>query len=196
MMQDVRRALRQAPTLRVLAIQDAAPEMWNRLRAALDAEPSVTAYDELIDHYHAMQHLQTPANAIDDDARTVMARWKAMLRQSADAIDIIHAEITAESKSGYRPDLRIILEDLPREQQGPAPLRNPAGGGLSHRLRRHGRRRQIRHRLSLQRSGSRWRPPVLRSVLACRDVLLNDRLPSSIRILRRQDCTADVRQAG
>ena len=62
MMQDLRNALRRDGSLRVVVVQDAAKEMWTLVIAALEAEPSVSDGEELVDHYHAMGHLWAAAS--------------------------------------------------------------------------------------------------------------------------------------
>ena len=62
MMQDVRNALRRDGSLRVVVVQDVAKEMWTLVIAALEAEPSVSDGEELVDHYHAMGHLWAAAS--------------------------------------------------------------------------------------------------------------------------------------
>lgn len=198
MMLDVRHALRQDPSLQVLVVQDAAPEMWNRMREALHAEPSVSHHHELIDHYHAMHHLYAAAEAIDDDTGAVMDRWKAMLAERDDAIDDIHAEIVHELTQGYVPKRRIVLEDEDtyltnnKDRLRYASLRAqgfPIGSGPTE-----GAAKSV-VACRCKRSGQRWRPPGLRAVLACRDALLNDRLPHAVQALRRHRYTAEVRRA-
>jgi hypothetical protein len=49
MMADVRRALEQRPQLRLTVVQDGAPELWSALAKALEVEPLVTAWREVLD---------------------------------------------------------------------------------------------------------------------------------------------------
>ena len=198
MMLDVRHALRQDDSLRVLVVQDAAPEMWNRMREALEAEPSVDEHCELIDHYHAMEHLHAAAKAIDDDDTVIMDRWKAMLAERDDAIDDIHTEIVHELAKGYRPERRWVLEDQDvylennKDRLRYASLRRsgcPIGSGPTE-----GAAKSV-IACRCKRSGQRWRPKGLRSALACRDALLNDRIHHGLRALRHRRYTADVRRA-
>jgi hypothetical protein len=198
MMQDVRRGLRQDPALRVLVVQDAAREMWTLVTEALADEPSVSQWDELIDHPHAMSHLWAAADAIDDSTAALMALWKKMLREDDDAVDVIHARIQHEIGQGYIPTLRIILEEEDtylennKHRLHYAALRNagcPIGSGATE-----GACKSF-VAARCKKSGQRWRNPGLRAALACRTQLLNDRLPRTMKTLRRQRYTADVRPA-
>jgi hypothetical protein len=198
MMQDIRRSLRQRPTLRVLVVQDAGKEMWNLLTDALAAEPTVRRWDELIDHPHAMSHLWAAADAIDQDTGKLMAEWKTALREHDDAIEAIHERIVHEIGQGYVPPLRIILEEEDtyltnnKHRLHYAALRNagcPIGSGATEGA--------CKSFVSFRckRSGQRWRNEGLRAALACRTQLVNDRLPTAMTTLRRHRYTADVRLA-
>ena len=103
MMQDVRRALRQDPSLRIVVVQDAAKEMWKHVITALEAESCVSHWEELVDHYHAMGHLWAAAEAMEGDATAIMARWKAALRHDDDAIDVIAKTLEREISRGSCP---------------------------------------------------------------------------------------------
>lgn len=196
MMQDVRRALRQDGRLRLLAVQDAAKEMWNLLTSALAAEPTVITWDELVDHPHAMAHLWAAADAIDQPTAPLMDEWKKALRDDDNAIDAIHQRIVHEIGQGYRPTLRLILEDEQtylannKHRLHYAALRDagcPIGSGATE-----GACKSF-VAFRCKRSGQRWRNPGLRAALACRTQLVNGRLPRAMVTLRRHTYTADVR---
>lgn len=198
MMQDVRRALRQDPDLRVLVVQDAAKEMWTLVTGALAAEPTVNTWDELVDHPHAMSHLWAAADAIDEPTAPLMDQWKQMLREDDDAIDVIHERIVHEIGQGYVPTLRMILEDEDtyltnnKHRLHYAALRNagcPIGSGATE-----GACKSF-VALRCKRSGQRWRNPGLRAALACRTQLVNNRLPRAMATLRRLEYSADVAAA-
>jgi len=57
MVADVRHALEQSPKLRILVVQDGAPELWNVIRKKLKAEPLVKRWDEVLDWYHLDERL-------------------------------------------------------------------------------------------------------------------------------------------
>jgi hypothetical protein len=91
-MADLRNALGQDPALRLGVLQDGAPELWNLVREALEAEPQVSGWDEGIDIYHLYEHLGTALKLIEPnkaERKATMARWQEMLRDHDYAIDVI-----------------------------------------------------------------------------------------------------------
>lgn len=195
MMQDIRNALRRDNTLRIVVVQDAAKEMWKLVVAALEAEPSVSDWEELVDHYHAMAHLWAAAQALDGDSNKIMNRWKQALRHDDGAIDVIAQELTCEIARGYLPTYRIAMEaELTfitnnGARMRYASLRNagfPIGSGATE-----GACKSF-FSIRCKRSGQRWRNDGLRATLICRSLLLNDRLDRAMVTLRRRDFSAHV----
>lgn len=195
MMQDVRHALRQDASLRIVVVQDAAKEMWKHVIAALEAEPSVAHWEELVDHYHAMGHLWAAAEAMEGDAPVIIARWKKALRHEDEAIDAIAKELEREVARGYLPTYRIAMENEITfitnngARMRYASLRDagfPIGSGATE-----GACKSF-FSVRCKRSGQRWRNAGLRATLACRSLLLNDRLDRAMVTLRRLDFSANV----
>ena len=191
MMQDLRRD----GSLRVVVVQDAAKEMWTLVIAALELEPSVRIWEELVDHYHAMAHLWTAAQAMEGNAQEIMADWKAALRKDDDAIDAIAELLRREVERGYLPTYRIAMEDELTfitnngARMRYASLRDadfPIGSGVTE-----GACKSF-FSCRCKRSGQRWRNPGLRATLACRTQLVNGRLDRAMLTLRRRDYSADV----
>ncbi len=196
MMQDVRRALRQDDSLRIVVVQDAAKEMWKHMLGALDDEPLVSEWEEIVDYYHGMAHLWAAAEAMDGDTKTIMAQWKATLRQTDDAIDTIAKTLQREVARGYRPTYRIAMEkELTFITNNGARMRYaslrdagfPIGSGVTE-----GACKSF-FSIRCKRSGQRWRNQGLRATLACRTQLLNGRLDHTMLTLRRRDYSAYVR---
>jgi hypothetical protein len=195
MIQDVRRALRQDPTLRVVVVQDAAKEMWKHVTAALNAEPSVSNWEELVDYYHGVGHLWVAAEAMEGDTHAIMSEWKAALRHDDDAIDAIAVTLKHEISRGYLPRFRIAMEkELTFITNNGARMRYaslrdagfPIGSGVTE-----GACKSF-FSMRCKRSGQRWRNPGLRATLACRTQLLNGRLDRSMVTLRKRDYSAHV----
>jgi len=195
MMQDVRRALHQDSSLRIVVVQDAAKEMWTLVTGALELEPSVRMWEELVDHYHAMAHLWAAAQAMEGNAQEIMADWKAALRKDDDAIDAIAELLRREVERGYLPTYRIAMEDELTfitnngARMRYASLRDadfPIGSGVTE-----GACKSF-FSCRCKRSGQRWRNPGLRATLACRTQLVNGRLDRAMLTLRRRDYSADV----
>lgn len=195
MMQDIRNALRRDGSLRVVVVQDAAKEMWTLVTAALEAEPSVSHWDELVDHYHAMGHLWAAAEAMEGDASKIMAGWKEALRHDDDAIDAIAKVLEREVARGYLPTYRIAMEkELTFITNNGARMRYaslrdagfPIGSGATE-----GACKSF-FSIRCKRSGQRWRNDGLRATLLCRSLLLNNRLERAMVTLRRRDFSAQV----
>jgi hypothetical protein len=195
MMQDVRRALRQDSSLRIVVVQDAAKEMWTLVTAVLEAEPSVLHWEELVDHYHAMGHLWAAAQAMEGDAAKIMARWKAALRNDDDAVDAIAKILEREINRGYLPAYRIAMENELTfitnngARMRYASLRNagfPIGSGVIE-----GACKSF-FSVRCKRSGQRWRNAGLAATLACRTQVINDRLDHAMVTLRRRDYSAHI----
>jgi len=198
MMGDVRRARAQRPNLPVLVVQDAAKEMWTLLTEALESEPSVRSWYEVIDHYHALEHLADIARAMDVEASAKLDEWKQALREDDDAIDGIREEVRAELTEPYLPPFRIALEeqliylDNNHERLHYAALRDrgfPIGSGPTE-----GACKSL-VTVRCKRSGQSWSSEGLRAVLAARTQILNDRLPTVVTLLRLHNYTAHVRRA-
>jgi hypothetical protein len=84
---DVRHALMQRP-LPVSIIQDGAPDLWRVLTRALDEEPSVANWTEVLDWYHLDERLSKCLD-LCADARKRKAqrnRWHKLLFDSDDGI--------------------------------------------------------------------------------------------------------------
>jgi len=195
MMRDVRRALRQDDSLRIVVAQDAAKEMWTLVTGALDSEPSVHDWEELVDHYHAMGHLWAAAEAMEGDTKTTMAQWKAELRDDDDAIDAIAKALECEIARGYQPTYRIAMEnELTFITNNGARMRYaslrdegfPIGSGVTE-----GACKSF-FSVRCKRSGQRWRNPGLAATLACRTQLVNGRLDHAMITLRRRDYSARI----
>ena len=95
-MADLRNALRQDPALRLGVLQDGAPELWNLVREALEAEPLVSRWEEGIDIYHLYEHLGTALKLIEPkpaEREATMTCWQEMLRNKDCAIDVIEIEL-------------------------------------------------------------------------------------------------------
>ena len=198
MMSDIRRAREQRRNLQLLVIQDAAKEMWHLTTAALEAEPSLRTWYELIDHYHALEHFAEIAAAMEVDTKAKLDEWKCMLRQDDDAIDAIRQEVAREAAEPYLPCYRIVLEeglvylDNNHERLHYANLRDaglPIGSGPTE-----GAWKSL-ITIRCKRSGQSWLTTGLRTVIAARTQLLNDRLPQAVALLRQRHYTAEIKRA-
>lgn len=67
MMLDVAHALAQRPTLKIVVVQDGAPELWNLLRDHLETVPAVSTWHEVLDWYHVAERLAVCADLCCDE---------------------------------------------------------------------------------------------------------------------------------
>jgi len=199
MMGDLRRARAQRANLPILVVQDAAKEMWSLVTGALESEPSIRTWSEVIDHYHALEHFAGIAAAMDIPcAKEQVDDWKMALREDDDAVHRIREQVQDELTKPYLPPYRIVLEEgiVYLDNNHPrlhyADLRDrgfPIGSGPTE-----GACKSL-ITVRCKRSGQRWKPTGLRSVLAARTQLLNERLPASVTLLRQRRYTATVERA-
>jgi hypothetical protein len=87
MLADVRRALEQSPRLKILIVQDGAPELWNVMRDKLKSEPSVKRWDEVLDWYHVDERLSALLDLSTAETRQrteKRSQWHAMLLKKSD----------------------------------------------------------------------------------------------------------------
>jgi len=92
LMADIRWALSHKSTLRVGVMQDGAPELWNLIRPALDAEPLVTTWTEGIDIYHLDERLAKALKCIERSPakrRETLDEWRKDFERRDSAIDVI-----------------------------------------------------------------------------------------------------------
>ena len=90
MMADVRHSLAQQAHLEIAVIQDGAPELWRTMRTALENEPAVKKWDEVLDWFHLNEHLSKCLDlmtAWGPDRRRTRERWEHALLEQADGCE-------------------------------------------------------------------------------------------------------------
>jgi hypothetical protein len=186
MAEDVRMAMRQRPDLIVEVVQDAAPEMWNLVRAALlplRRPDCLTAYFEAIDMPHAIEHLADALLAVTNDAAVRAAtldRWRGALMARDSAIDDIERELTSyravcEATSAEALDAELVYITNNKDRLRYAKLlrrRLIIGSGTTESAAK----TVINHRA--KGAGQRWTERGLRGVLAARSLAHSSRLPA------------------
>jgi hypothetical protein len=190
---DLERALEQNPKLNIGVVQDGAPEMWNLMREMLDSIPRLARprrtgiprhWRETIDRYHLMEKLSRVLELLfpknDRRRAEIYAAWNADLDRHANAIGRIEAWIDDQR---YRASRRVQdeLERVirayfchPPQQFQYATLARLGlhqGSGVTE-----GACKSL-ITMRAKRSGQRWRPIGITSVLALRSLLESDRLP-------------------
>jgi hypothetical protein len=97
--------LRKRPELRVSLLCDGAPEMWNLLDTAFDAESFAgVAISRRIDFWHVIEKLAPAAQLIagSDGAASLRARWKTELLRRSGARAAILDELIESGKEHVR----------------------------------------------------------------------------------------------
>ena len=181
-MADVRNALRQDPALRIGVLQDGAPELWNRVRDALKAEPSVSRWEEGIDIYHLYEHLGKALALTEPkkaERKATMTWWKAMLREQDCAIDVIeilllesYFALPAAKASKLWKELVYIRNNKDRMRYARLRRRGlPTGSGITE-----GACKSVIGRRA-KGCGQRWHEQGLGCALTLRAIHRSERLP-------------------
>lgn len=82
MMADLRQALAQKRSLKVVIVQDGAPELWKVMRAKLKEELADGRWDEVLDWYHADEHISACLNlstSTPEQRKEQRKTWHALL---------------------------------------------------------------------------------------------------------------------
>lgn len=188
MMADVRRAVREVPTAALGIVQDGAPEMWNLLTGALDADPMTAKLKryEAIDRYHLNERLGDILRETEPDAAKRAKRlsdWNTSLDLSDSAIYRIRDWVRATNADAMINDDRTLVEHLDPHLTY---LENNAHWMRYARLREVGLpigsgategacKSVIRKRVNS--GGQRWHNAGLEAVLTLRALHLSERLP-------------------
>jgi hypothetical protein len=196
MVADVRRALQQNPSLSVGIVQDGAPEMWNLMRAGLNAEPTVTEYFEGIDRYHLVEHLAKALELVErDDAerKKILDGWRNDFEYRDSAIDSV--EHLLQKRAGWitGANAEKLAEELVylrnnKDRMRYVTLRNqglPVGSGTTE-----GAGKSVINK-RCKGSGQRWHDDGLRAALSLRSWYCSDRFPLAWSHLSRH-YTAEV----
>lgn len=188
MMADLNHALTQKPHLHVGVVQDNAPELWNLMRGALQAQPLVKKHHEIVDRYHFMEHLAAALEIVEPNpARRVkqLEKWRCALDKSDHAIHGIRRffEIDLLERDHRKFRDTETMSKIDRalgnyvvrwehfQYASVAQLGLPTGSGITEGA--------CKSLISARakRSGQRWRPDGISAVLTLRSLLESDRLP-------------------
>lgn len=192
MMEDVRNAVRRRPTLRVAAMQDGAPEMWNRVRDGLEQlkrERVISRWHEGIDICHVLERLGDGLELLDRDDRTQrLEEWHSALLAKSSAIDEIESflkfyryGLSGDVLEAYEDHLTYLANNKDRMDYAKLIRAGlPIGSGVTE-----GAAKNVINMRS-KRSGQRWSEPGLRGVLTLRALLKSDRLDRFWSLLSRR----------
>lgn len=179
-MADVRNALQQRAELNVGVILDAAPELWGLMWDALNAEPLVSNYHQLIDRYHLNERLSYGLKIIEPDSarrHQRLSEWNRRLDKSDRAILAIERELEDTAKTlskSKRRDFEFCLDYVfgysRRMRYATARrLGLPVGSGVTE-----GACKSL-ITTRTKRSGQHWRKEGISGVLALRSVHQSER---------------------
>jgi len=183
---DVEVALKHQPDLRVLTVQDGAPEMWNLVRDALRPlrRPGcLEHYFEAIDLMHVLGHLSNALVALGNDETTRKHRlgeWHDRLLARDSAIDTIERELhgrlpalSGAARSALGDELTYLDNNKDRMRYAGLTRRGlPVGSGVTESAAR----TVINQRA--KGAGQRWKTTGLRGVLAVRSIVQSERMPT------------------
>lgn len=181
---DVEVASRQLPQLRVLTVQDAAPEMWNLVRDAirpLRRPGCLENYFEAIDVMHLIEHLSDALIALGDEEpsrKRQLGEWYDQLLARDSAIDQIETElqsrltsISENSQSALEDELTYLNNNKDRMRYAGLARRGlPLGSGVTESAAK----TVINQRA--KGAGQRWKEPGLRAVLGVRSIVQSARM--------------------
>lgn len=181
-MADLRNALRQNPLLSLGVLQDGAPELWNLMRTALQAEPLVSCWEEGIDIYHLYEHLGKALALVEPkkaERETTMRWWREILRKrdcSIDVIEILLLEhyfaLPALKASDLWEELVYIRNNKDWMRYARLQRRGlPVGSGITE-----GACKSVIGRRA-KGCGQRWHEQGLGAALTLRAIHRSDRLP-------------------
>lgn len=194
MMMDVRAAKRCSPELTLGLMQDGGPEMWNVMRGALDAEPSVDSYLEGIDRYHLNERLGKVLRLTEQDAAVrdrMLTDWNDAFDTDDATIDRIERYIidtaleTDDDDIAEQLDAHLIFIDNNRDRLCYVSLREaglPIGSGVTEGACKSA------INMRAKRSGQRWHDKGVSAVLTLRAIHQSERLPRFWFHLRRRYC--------
>lgn len=182
---DVEAALKKRPELRVLTIQDAAPEMWNLVRGAirhLRRPDCLVNYFEAIDMMHVLGHLSDALVALGEDEVTRKHRlgeWHDQLLARDSAIDTIESELQGrlstlfgDRHTALEDELTFLNNNKDRIRYAGLARRGlPLGSGVTESAAKTVINRRAKG------AGQRWKAG-LGGALEVRGIVHSDRMPS------------------
>jgi hypothetical protein len=190
MVADVRAAKLREPGLPVGVVQDGAPEMWNLVRGALNAEPSIESYLEAIDRYHLEERLGNVLRVTEygaDHREALVQQWIADLDEDDTTIDRIRHYIAERTWWYSGDDLASLTDNLTfidnnSDRMRYVALRKaglPVGSGATE-----GACKSL-VMVRAKRSGQRWHNDGIAAVITLRAVNHSGRLPRFFAHLRK-----------
>lgn len=179
--------LEQRPDLWVVLLADGAPELWTRLRTALNETTLGTPVSELLDFWHLVEKLAPAAQVVYGPAEgpAMLAAWRMDVLNRNAAPDDIRAALTESGRRDVRVGEHrpvhdaITYLDNHRELLGyPGARRRglPIGSGATEATCK------SLFTVRMKRSGARWKERTARDVIHLRALALSDRWNPALRL--------------
>lgn len=179
------KALREKrPDLRVVALADGAAEMWTLLENALDEEELGTEVFKLLDFWHVVEKLGAALRVIDGN-ESALTRWKFLLLNRVDAIDVILGELRGSGKERARVGKTRPVHEAITYLENHRDLMNyttarrrhfPIGSGIAEATCK------SLFNVRMKRPGSRWKTATGDHVLHLRALALSDRWDNGVQL--------------
>ena len=182
MVKDVENARRQNDALKLVVVQDGAPEMWGATTRGLK-EAGLKKWYEVIDRYHLSERLAAALLMVEPDAvarKLKMSEWNEDLDSSDKAIDRIQNWLGEQVdkvkgrdvEEKYLGHLVYLERNQARMKYATVKRKGlPIGSGLTE-----GACKSVIGQRTCG-SGQRWRPEGIGAVLTLRAIHRSDRLP-------------------
>lgn len=187
---EVRTVLRQRPTLHVILLADGAPELWQRLEAALNPTTLGVPVQRLVDLWHLLEKLGKAAKVLygESQASQVRQTWRLGLLNRPQTLGEIWAElqcseleaVTVGSSRPVHEAITYLENHRPYLNYAAARKRGfPVGSGHVEATSK------SLVALRMKRPGARWKEESGAAVLSLRALALSDRWnPAMERTLR------------
>jgi len=179
------KALREKrPDLRVAAVADGAEEMWALLDGSLDEEELGTEVFKVLDFWHVVEKLGAALRVIDGN-ESALTRWKFLLLNRVDAVDVILGELRASGKERARVGKARPVHEAITYLENHRDLMNyttarrrqlPIGSGIAEATCK------SLFNVRMKRPGSRWKTTTGDHVLHLRALALSDRWDDAVQL--------------
>ena len=204
--EDAKNALRQNGELKLVVVQDGAPEMWGATTRGLKGA-GIKRWNEIIDRYHLAERLSAALLMVEPDAaarKLKMTEWNEDLDSSDKALDRIQTWLGEQVDKVKGQDVEekylghlVYLERNQARMKYATVKRKglPIGSGLTE-----GACKSVIGQRTCG-SGQRWRPEGIGAVLTLRAIHRSDRLPRFWRELSKNytaklsNCAAEPTKA-
>ena len=181
---DAAALLNQRPELKVAAVCDGAPEMWNLLAPYVNETTLGTPVTRLVDFHHLIEKLGVAARVIHGSAASpVVDRWRLGLLNSSTAADRILAELKASGREhicvGTETPVHAAITYF-ENHRGMFDYRSARAAGLPIGSGNVEATCKSLFEVRFKRCGARWKEESGEHIVHLRALVLSDRWPEAI----------------